>query len=200
LYLLSGKAAQAETLATQALATARHSLGEAHHLTLDSMFTLARIYLSEGKEAQAEDLLTGVLEARRRLLGNEHPDTLEALVTLGELRLRQRRFSEAETIFKEALPGYQKSMPDAWQGYMCQSLLGASLAGQKKAAEAETLLLAGYAGMSQRKSSIDVPERVRLTQAGDRIVLFYKEEGKEDKVAEWNNKLATNQSPDPPRR
>jgi tetratricopeptide (TPR) repeat protein/predicted Ser/Thr protein kinase len=196
LYLLNGKAAQAETLATQALATARHSLGETHHLTLDSMFTLARIDVSEGKEAQAEGLLTGVLEARRRLLGNEHPDTLEALVALGELRLRQRRYTEAETIFQEALPAYQKSMPDAWQAYMCQSLLGASLAGEKKLVEAEPLLLSGYTGMSQRKSTIDVPDRVRLTQAGDRIVQLYKEERREDKVAEWNNKLATNQSPD----
>jgi tetratricopeptide (TPR) repeat protein/predicted Ser/Thr protein kinase len=198
LYLLSGKSVQAETLATQALATARHSLGEAHHLTLDSMFTLARIYLSEGKQAQAEDLLTGVLEARRRLLGNEHPDTLEALVSLGELRLRQHRFSDTETIFREALPAYQKALPDAWQAYMCQSFLGASLAGEKKPAEAEPLLLSGYTGMSQRKNTIDVPDGARLTQAGDRIVQFYKENKREDKVAEWTNKLATNQSPNPP--
>lgn len=198
LYLLSGKTAQAETLATQALATARRSLGEAHHLTLDSMFTLARIYLSEGKEVQAEDLLTRVLEARRHVLGNEHPDTLEVLIALGGILLRQRQYGEAETIFREALPAYQKSMPDSWQGYMCQSLLGASFAGQMKVAEAEPLLLSGYAGMSQRKSSIDAPDRVRLTQAGDRIVQFYKEGGRKDKVAEWNDKLATNQSPDPP--
>jgi tetratricopeptide (TPR) repeat protein len=192
LYRISGKTAQAETLATQTLVTARRSLGEAHHFTLDSMFVLAQVDLREGKEAQEEGLLNKVLEARRRTLGPEHPDTLAALVVLSEIRLRQRRFSEAGTFVREALEAYRKSMPDSWQGHMCQSLLGASLAGQKKLSEAEPLLISGYAGMLQQKSSIDASNHARLSQAGDRIVRFYKESGREDKAAEWKNKLPTN--------
>jgi tetratricopeptide (TPR) repeat protein/predicted Ser/Thr protein kinase len=193
LYLLEGQTAPAETLAAQALATARQALGEAHHLTLDSMFALAKVYLSEGNDGRADGLLSRVVEARRRVLGIEHPDTLEALVALGGLRLRQRLFGEAETIFREALPAYQKSMPDSWQISMCQSLLGASLAGQGKVAEAEPLLISGYSGMLQRKTSIDAPDRAQLTQAGDRIVQFYKENRQQDKAAEWNSRLAIDQ-------
>ena len=56
---------------------------------------------------------------------------------------------------------------------MNESLLGASLAGQKKYAEAEPLLLSGYQGMTQRIGTIPAASRFRLEQAGKQIIALY---------------------------
>jgi hypothetical protein len=63
--------------------------------------------------------------------------------------------------------------------------LGGSLAGQKKYAEAEPPLLAGYAGMDKLKERIAVPDRYHLDRARRWIVQLYVDWGKPEKAAEW---------------
>ena len=58
-----------------ALALRRHTLGEEHRNTLETMNALALLYEEAGKYAQAEPLHTKVLEIRRRVLGGEHRST-----------------------------------------------------------------------------------------------------------------------------
>ena len=48
-------------------------------------------------------------------------------------------------------------------------MLGGALLGQKKYAEAEPLLLAGYEGMKQREAKIPPEGKVRLTEALERL-------------------------------
>ena len=96
--------------------------------------------------------------------------------------LRPRRCSARQ------LNGYER-LWNTWGRYNCESMLGASLAGQKKYAEAEGLLLSGYAGMVQRKATIPAPSRFKLEQAGKWIVQLYQDWGKPDKAAEWRQKL-----------
>ena len=43
-------------------------------------------------------------------------------------------------------------MPESWESYNCQSMLGGSLEGQKKYREAEPLLVSGYGGVIKRKA------------------------------------------------
>jgi hypothetical protein len=59
-------------------------------------------------------------------------------------------------VFAEAEPSRARQ-PDDWQRFRAESLLGASLAGQKKYAEAEPLLLEGYRGMLTRREQIGAP-------------------------------------------
>jgi hypothetical protein len=82
----------------------------------------------------------------------------------------------------------QKKRPDDWQRFRAQSLLGASLVGEKKYAEAEPLLREGYQGMLARKDRIDVPDRYHLERAREWIVQLYQAWGKPDKAAEWSKK------------
>jgi non-specific serine/threonine protein kinase/serine/threonine-protein kinase len=200
LYRNRGDTAKAEALADQALAAARKSLGDDHPRTLDSMGELAQAYASEGRYPQAADLFMKLLEARRRVLGGNHPDTLDTMVSLGRARLKEHQFTQAEAIFREALPLYEKAMPDDWQRYDCQSLLGGVLAGQKKVAAAEPLLLSGYEGIFQRRTAMATGDRARLTEAGERIVQFYQSSGMPDPALEWKQKLANSASFDPPSR
>ena len=54
----------------------------------------------------------------------------------------------------------KRVQPDDWQRFRAESLLGASLAGEKKYAEAEPLLLEGYQGMLPHKDHISRPRPV----------------------------------------
>ena len=83
----------------------------------------------------------------------------------------------------------RKKQPDDWQRFRAESLLGASLAGQKKYVEAEPLLLEGYQGMAVRKDRIGVPDWYHLDRAREWIIQLYQAWGKPEKAAEWREKL-----------
>ena len=69
------------------------------------------------------------------------------------------------------------------------SLLGGSLLGQGRYAEAEPLVVAGYEGMKAREPRIAVPERFRLREAAERVVRLYEDWGRPDQAAAWKTKL-----------
>jgi hypothetical protein len=81
-----------------------------------------------------------------------------------------------------------KKQPDDWQTFRAESVLGASLAGEKKYAEAEPYLREGYQGMLTRKDRIDVPDRYHLDRAHEWLIQLYKAWGKSAKAAEWRKK------------
>lgn len=54
---------------------------------------------------------------------------------------------------RESLAIREKTQPDAWTTFDSKSLLGGALLGQKKVADAEPLLLAGYEGMKKRENA-----------------------------------------------
>jgi hypothetical protein len=89
---------------------------------------------------------------------------------------------------REALEAEKKVQPDDWQRYRAESLLGESLAGEKKYSEAEPLLLEGYQGMLARKDHIAVPDRYHLDLAQQWLVQLYQAWGKPAKAAEWRKK------------
>ena len=62
--------------------------------------------------------------------------------------------------------------------------------GQKKFADAEPLILAGYEGMMARHVKIPASGKPRLNDAAQRVVQLYEDWGKKDKAAEWRAKLA----------
>jgi non-specific serine/threonine protein kinase/serine/threonine-protein kinase len=189
LYRDEGAYAQAERLLVPALAALRRVTGDQHRNTAAAMQRVGLLYRDQGKFAQADALLAESLAVRRRALGPEHPDTLEVQVDLAETKVLQQHDVEAEELLTGALKPIEKASPNGWARYYCQNVLGASLAGQKKYVEAEPLLLSGYDGILQRKSSLSAPEMGRLRRAGERIVRLYQDWGKPAKAAEWRAKL-----------
>jgi hypothetical protein len=69
-------------------------------------------------------------------------------------------------------------MPDGWPLFNIESLIGGSLLGQKKFAEAEPLLLQGYEGMKAREKVIPPQDKVRLREAVERIARLFKHTGR----------------------
>ncbi|MFZ0593344.1 MAG: tetratricopeptide repeat protein, partial [Bryobacteraceae bacterium] len=149
----------------------------------------------EGKYALAESYAAQALAGRRHALGSEHPLTMASAADLALAYQLQAKFAEAEPFAREALEFNRKKQPDDWQRFRAESLLGASLAGQKKYAEAEPLLLEGYAGMAARKDRMAVPDWYHLERARDWIVQFYEDWGNPAKAAEWRKKLQASSVP-----
>jgi serine/threonine protein kinase len=193
-YQGEGKYAQAEPLYTKVLEIQRRILGEENPTTLIIMNNLAGVYREQGRYALAEALYIKVLELQHHALGAEHPRRLSSTNDLALLYVYRSKYNRAEGLLREALDGYQKAKSDTWERYNCQSLLGVSLAGQKKYAEAEPLLLSGYEGMQQRESTIQASSRFKLKQAGNWVVQLYQDWKKPGKAAEWRQKLRMSQT------
>jgi tetratricopeptide (TPR) repeat protein len=171
------------------LAAERNGLGERHPLSLDTLNGLAQTYQTEGKYEQAEALFSKALESERPALGEAHPDSLRTLLSLGHVQLLRQKYTEAAAALRETLTRYEKALPESWERYNCQSLLGAALAGQKKFTEAESLLLSGFGGMVERQAFNDANHRSSLSETADRIVKLYEIWGKPAQAAEWRLKL-----------
>ncbi len=69
-------------------------------------------------------------------------------------------------------------------------MLGGALLGQKKYAEAEPMLLAGYEGMKQREKTITPIKMNYLTEALDRLIDLSTATNKPDDVKKWQTERA----------
>ena len=185
---LRSRYAEAEALFTKTLAIQRRVMGPEHPLTLHLLSDLASMYQRQGRYAMAETYATQALAGRRHALGSQHSDTMASAADLALAHLSQAKFAESEPLAHEALEFARKKQPDDWQRFRADSLLGASLAGQKKYIEAEPLLLEGYQGMLARKERIAVPHWYHLDRAREWIVQLYQAGGKPAKAAEWREK------------
>jgi len=187
-YRDEGQYAQAEVLYSQTLEKRRRVLGPEHPDTLEVLADLASLYQRQGKYAFAETHAVQALAGRRHSLGSEQTATMAAAADLALAYLSRGKFDESEPLAREAVKFDRKKQPDSWQRFRAESLLGASLAGQKKYAEAEPPLLEGYRGMLARKDRMAVPEWRHLVRAREWIVQLYQAWGKPGEAAEWRKK------------
>jgi tetratricopeptide (TPR) repeat protein len=189
-YGAQAKYAQAETLFSQSLQARRRLLGEEHPSTLGVMYNLAEIYRRQSRLQEAESLFNQVLEGRRRVLGWDNPNTTNALAALGGMKLEHHEYTEAETLLRQALRSYEKTDSDTWRRYYTQSMLGASLDGLGKYAEAERLLISGYEALSKKQESIPSENRPALGEVRGWIGNLYRDWGKLDEALAWVDRIS----------
>ena len=188
-YGEEGKYAQAEALFNHTLDTMRRVLGAEHVGTLDAVSGLASLYQREGKYALAANNAEHALAGLRPALGSEAPDRIAAEADdLALAYVSEGKFAQSEPLAREALETQKKVQPDDWQRYRAASVLGACLAGEKKYAEAEPLLLEGYQGQLARKDRMTAPDQYHLKLAHQWLIRLYQAWGKPDKAVEWKNK------------
>jgi eukaryotic-like serine/threonine-protein kinase len=189
LYRLEGKLAESEPLQLKAVEVWCAVSGDEGPETLTSMSGLAALYQAQKRYAEAESVWTKVLEVQRRTLGTKHPNTLDVLASLGEVEIQQEKYALAEPLVREALGNWESANPGSWKRYYGQALVGASLTGQKRFAEAEPLLLAGYQGLQERQTSIPAGTRRVVSEAGLRIAQLYRDWGQPEKARDWEEKV-----------
>ncbi|MGC0772567.1 MAG: serine/threonine-protein kinase [Candidatus Acidiferrum sp.] len=180
--------ARAETLYRQTLQIYRKAMGPEHPDTLACLAGFGAMYERERKYPLAESLLAEALTGRRHALGSENEDTMASADDMALVYISQRKFTEAEPLAREAMDFYRKKGSADWQRFSIESELGASLAGQKRYAEAEPLLLEGYQQMLARKHLIAVPDQYHLKRAQEWLVQLYVDWGKPENAAEWRKK------------
>jgi len=77
-------------------------------------------------------------------------------------------------------------------------MLGGALLGQKKYADAEPLLVAGYEGMKQHEATIPPQRKDRLPEALERLVQLYEATDKPDEAARWRKELEASETAEKP--
>jgi serine/threonine protein kinase len=169
------------------LLTARR--GPDHPLTLTCAGNLARTYVVAKNYAAAARTYQELLASERRTLPAGDPKLAATLGLLGDNLLRSRQPAAAEPVLRECLAFREANEPDAVITYNTKSLLGAALLDQRKYADAEPLLLAGYEGMKARATQLSAAQRPRLTDALNRLVRLYDAWGKAAEAAKWRAEL-----------
>jgi tetratricopeptide (TPR) repeat protein len=129
------------------------------------------------------------LQDMRPRLTTDDPALAGMLAKLTGALLADERFTEAESAARECLAIREKKLPDDWSTFSIQSMLGASLLGQKRYAEAEPLLLRGYVGMKQREARIRGPDQLLLKKALQNLSKLYEATSRPEQAAEWKKKL-----------
>ncbi len=188
---LQGRSGEAEALYRQVLEVRRRTLGSEHPDTLTTLAGLASMYQAQGRYPQAETCAAQALAGRRQALGPDHAETLDVTATLALACQAQGKFAESETLARQAVELDRQRRPDDWRRFHAESVLGASLAGQKKYAEAEPLLIGGCEGMVARKQRMAVPDLDHLDRALGRVVQLYEAWGKPELAAEWRTRAQT---------
>ncbi len=146
-------------------------------------------YAKAGEAVKLANLVQEELTAARKALAKDSPQLAQGLAMFGTFLLKSRAYAEAEPLLRECLAIRQEAQPDMWSTFNTKSVLGGALLGQKKNAEAEPLLLAGYEGIKKREATIPPQGKVRLTEALERLVQLYQATGKADEEAKWQREL-----------
>jgi eukaryotic-like serine/threonine-protein kinase len=197
-YHAQGRLAQADRLFRQAYEGWRGAMGDNYSGSLRVLNPLTELLLDEGRPEMAEPLL---IEAQKIGDALEDEGTLnaETAAALARFRLMQRQPNEAEPTARRALAIRLDRHPDHWTRYDALSLVGAALAGQKRYAEAEPMLLQGYEGLKDREVRIPfLWRKKRPAEAGARIVDFYEAWGKMEKADAWRKRLEAEKANIPP--
>jgi tetratricopeptide (TPR) repeat protein len=187
------KYSEAEPLIAEAVDGSRETLGREHRTTLTRMERLAAVRMQLGNHDQSAALYTEALEVRMRVTGREAAETVGDMVALGAVLNRLQDFQQAEPLLREALTIREKSAPETWGRFNAASLLGASIAGQRRLDEAAPLLLFGAQGMLNHRSEIPPPSLFYVESAIQALARVYQDLGQTEKAIEWLHKL------DPPR-
>ena len=151
----------------------------------------AEMYLRQGSYGKAEPLAKESVAAFRKIGDSKDTASIGAVSILALAYMGEGKFTEAETLAREALNFSRKERPDGWAMAREETIVGESLAGQKKYAEAESLLLAGYKGMVVNKQQVGAPENDHIALAAQWITQLYKDWHKPEKLAAWKRDLAT---------
>lgn len=127
-------------------------------------------------------------EALPLLKSNENV-LVDVQASFGRCLLHMGKPAEAETVLRHCLMLREKKGPDDWETFLTKFLLGTALLDQKKYAEAELLLLAGFEGMKKTLGVADAERQNRLIENAERLVQRYEAMNKKDKADIWRKKL-----------
>jgi serine/threonine-protein kinase len=148
----AGKLERAEPVLREALALRRKALGEAHPDVAASHNNLADLLARKGALREAEASYRVALAGWRAALGPDHPTVALALIGLGRMMRTQGRCTEGEPPLREALALRLAKLDETGADVaIAREALGACLVALKRFDEAESLLLASYSTLKEKR-------------------------------------------------
>ena len=187
LYEEQGRIAEAEPLFNQVLAARRRILGDDHPRTLGTKYAIADLRSTSGRHAEAEALFAEVLAARQRTLGTTHPETLSTHLFLGRTQLDQQKFPEAQRSMQTLLALQEGTGVRGWVHGAALSLLGESLAGRGRNADAEMRMLAGHREMLEHRETMAADDEKWLRASSEALQRLYLTMGRPDEAKRWES-------------
>ena len=181
LYYEKGEIARAMALERDVLDMRRAILGERHPEVAKSLNAIAMWTMKDGQFETAESMLREAVEINRDVHGEVHPDIASSLTLLASCLVAQDRFDEAFELAGNAREMFAAALPDGhWRTAVAASAEGAALAGLRRYAEAEPLLIDSYTMLKSDATAIPA----FVDEAGERLVSLYELWGKPEKAAE----------------
>jgi tetratricopeptide (TPR) repeat protein len=196
-YRDAGRPADALRVIDEWFPRAQARLGLGHPTVKFGVYAALTTYESADAPVKAEPLLRDLAEFARQPSGAGPREYAVHLTQLGGLLLRQKKGPVAERVLRDCLASRQAQEPEAWMTFYTRSMLGEALAFQGRYADAEPLLLQGYAGMQRREATIPANARIRLTEGLGWLVQLYDAWGKPDQAARWRKELAAREQAGP---
>jgi tetratricopeptide (TPR) repeat protein len=146
-------------------------------------------YVKGRMTIETAELVQEQLAEVRKTVPQVSPQLAGVLAQYGSTLLKVKAWANAEPLLRECLAIREKAEPDAWTTFNTKSILGQALAGKEQYADAEPLLLAGYAGLKKNEAAIPPQAKIRLIEALQRLVDFYNATVQAEKADEWQKKL-----------
>ncbi len=165
--------------------------GPDHESTVWPRMTYAQACQRAGDLDRADQLLREALAIHQKQEPSRRWRAARARIT-GWMALSlclRKKYAEAEPLVRETLTVFERETSEDPARFYWVSLLGETLAGQQKYADAEPLLLRGYEGMKAGEASHYVAD-LRIREAGERVARFYEATGQPEKAREWRAKLS----------
>jgi tetratricopeptide (TPR) repeat protein len=184
--LLNDDLTRAEPLGEQAHEGYRRILGDNHFITAWVLANRIRLYQMQGEWAKASSLVD-------QLLASDATQSLLGLEFRGRHLLADQKFLEAEGLLRQLMDVQNQDRSGSEEAFRAQRLVGASLIGQNRYAEAEPLLVQGYAGMRkwwEVRGKRLTPYRTRhQIEALQWLVQLYDGWGQPEEADKWRQEL-----------
>jgi tetratricopeptide (TPR) repeat protein len=190
------KLAESETIHRETLALLQPLGGSRHPLFPIVRDQLASVLERQSKLAELETLQRDTLALETKALEQATPSNsdargslIQALTKLTRTLLAEQKFAEAEPLARESIALCEQQSSPTWQASHARSLLGGSLLGQHKFAEAQALLLAGYEGLREREATIPDNDKPCVEEALRRVIHLYEVTERPALASEWKRRL-----------
>jgi tetratricopeptide (TPR) repeat protein len=188
-YQRAGQLAEAVPLFELALDGLKVNPGAGNPTTLQVTDGLATAYFEARRYADAERLLALWIAEQRPKVPADPLGLALRLNKLGACQSQQQKYEEAEKALRESLTIYRQKRPKSANCYETESLLGAALAGRKKYADAEPLLVNGAKKLLVGGAKVAPAVRTRAQAAVHRVVELYDAWERPEDAARWRNEL-----------
>ncbi len=186
IYASLNRADEAQELLAQAISGFKKHLNDNDPIVALTREYQADVLMSLARHDEALAIYLNGVEILRKQPNPDPIDLASSIASLGQCQLIVQKFEDAEASFRESTELFTKYIPTAWPSFVYKAKIGVALAGQKKFAEAEPILLESFEALKVRRASAPPEFYLQTIQA---IIQLYEAMEKPDEAERWQQEL-----------